>query len=1637
MQTNGVPASVRAGPTAVLQSFSSIYGRERELGELTAALNRTIASSYPRLAVLTGEAGIGKTAVAEEFVRRNAEFCEVARGRFDLLSRNCPYAGIAQALEQWLRQLISQGKARLHTLRPRLIEALGRNGNLVVSVVPALEELIGPQPPVPELPPAQAQHRFRHVWRRFFEAIAEKDRPLVLFLDDLQWADKSSLILLGELLQNIAGLYLLIVGTYRSPSMEGGTRAQPPLPHGLAAITHDIPLSPLPPRAVAALLVDAFDDTTMPVLELGEALHALTAGNPLCQRQLLHEFCRNETISFDPTMQSWRWDRSAIQRREPVHDPFQYFSQLVAKLPGSAQDTLQWAALLGNTVNLHALTALCERPAPSTEAELYLAERLGLICKRDNAAYRFVHESMQEMLYAAASVAERADRHLRVARHQAAAGHPDVRATFSLAEHFHQAGERLASDEERHYVAQVQLTAGRCAKALGAYPEAQRYLHQAIALSSSAPGAIGSDRLFDAYLDLAECQFVGGNAEGAEASFRAARAHSRDASDMIKLDALRINLNQVAGKFDTALAIALDRLRTLGITFPRTADVSMRQVQRDLRRLLARLTTAELNVVWRTPATPPASQCTAVDLLCETFFPAFFIDPTLFCQVVCKAVRLTLDVGVCQATARALSSFAYLAATMLNKWEHARTLSEHAILLGEHLQERRWRGSVLVMDAIHLAPRTVPAAVGDLRLEQGFELCLEAGDFVWAGIAALVHPWHAIARGHTLDEASAAADRYLRFAQEANNRPVWNTLRLQQHFILCLQARTASPVAFDTELFSEADCVAALYAAPFSEGLAQYYVMKQVVCYMDGQYAQAHHYAQMMASLPEKIGDEILRGDHLFFSGLTCVALGRASPPDEYRTWLPAATKHADSLRRCAQDCPDNFAHLYLLLRAELASLRGRWGAAQALYERAIASARNTANVHLEGVGNDLAAHFYQSRQLHQVAGVYAAAAYRCYSEWGATRHAERVRSQWPQAAAHPAGPAQLVGVDLETVLVVQQGISGEIVLDRFVEALLDRVAQYAGAQHGYLAIVEDGQWRTVAEVRANGPVLAVSSRLTEHDPGRLMPPQVIDYVRRTRQHVLLGADPAAHHAMPAAAGRPQPLSLLCLPILRQGELSGILYLENAATSHAFTHTHVATLQVLCTQAGISLENARLYTALARENAKRRQAQDRLEYVSNFDALTSLPNRSLFMDRVKQAISYAKRENAQSAVLVIDLHNFRAINDSFGHAIGDRLLVQVSTRLQQVGSEFDTVARLGSSEFAMCLPLLHAADAPGEVAQRVIATLSQPFQMDAHVLHLDASVGISVFPADGGRVENLLRAADTALHFAKNQGGGNYHFFESRLDHLVQNRLRQEARLRQAAAAGELRLYFQPQVDLSSGTIYSAEALLRWEQPGRAPISCGPQLEAIGESRLLLEIGEWSLHQACIALTAWRAAGFDAMRVAVNLSPLQFRQPGFRSLVGRILDDHGVPAHCLNLEITEATLMEHSAENLEALSSLHDMGIKLSIDDFGTGYSSLAYLRQFPVDELKIDQSFIRGMTHSDKDRSLVSAIVAMGTSLQLDVLAEGVETAEQEQYLKTQGCRTAQGFLYSQAVPSHRFLDLLCTGLAPSNSTMPQGRGS
>ena len=580
--------------------------------------------------------------------------------------------------------------------------------------------------------------------------------------------------------------------------------------------------------------------------------------------------------------------------------------------------------------------------------------------------------------------------------------------------------------------------------------------------------------------------------------------------------------------------------------------------------------------------------------------------------------------------------------------------------------------------------------------------------------------------------------------------------------------------------------------------------------------------------------------------------------------------------------------------------------------------------------------------------------------------------------------------------------------LGSVLDKLLEHLAQLVPYDTANIMLIEDDSRLAVRAIR--GYERWGDPLVTRDSVFDLRTHPIFGALIRGRRSILI-RETRGHPGWQRHAGANHVRNWMGVPLVANDRVIG-LYAVDKSEPGFFTSRHVQLTEAMAPHAAIAIQNARLFEQL-------HEREEQLQRQVYHDTLTGLPNRLLFQDRLALAVAQAHRHGNGLAVLFLDVDRFKVINDSLGHSVGDRLIREVAVRLRSCLREGDTVARLGGDEFTLLLPDVGQAVDAAKVAKKVLDVVRMPFELDGRELFVTSSLGISLYPDDGRDAETLVKNADAAMYRAKEQGRDLYQLYTPALNATALERLALESSLRKALAHSELLLHYQPILDVATRRVHGVEALLRWRHPELGLVPPGDFIPLAEVTGLILAIGPWVLRAACAQARAWQDLQ-PGLRMAVNLSARQFQEAGLVGHVTDALADTGLDPHCLQLEITESSAMQNAQTAIQTLRELKALGVGLSIDDFGTGYSSLSYLKRFPIDTLKIDQSFIRDIGTDPDDAAIASAIIALAHTLKLTVVAEGVETADQLEFLTRHGCDRTQGYFFSRPLAAERCSELL-----------------
>ena len=1166
-----------------------LYGRDADVDAIHAAYDRVVARGAPELVLVSGYSGIGKSSVVNELhgalLPSRGLF---AAGKFDQYRRDIPYATLAQAFQSLVQQVLGQSDAELSSWRDQLIEALGPNGQLLINLIPELELVIGKQPPVPELPPQDAKNRFQLAFRNLVGVFARKQHPLVVFLDDLQWVDSATLELMERLITDTEVRHLLLVGAYR----DNEVGLAHPLHSTLSRIRDqraavlELVLGPMSTGDLEQLVADSLHTTRGRAAPLADLIHQKTGGNPFFAIQFLTVLSDEGLIGYDHGRAIWTWDLERIHAKGFTDNVVDLMIAKLDRLALAARGALRQLACLGNVTPIATLELV---HGPELDEAMWEAVRAGLVFRRDGQ-YGFLHDRVQEAAYALIPEGERAGEHLRIGRLLVAHLPEDEidEKVFEIANQLNRGAAFIDDGVEKLALARLNARAGLKAKGAIAYVSARNHLAQAVALVPADTWTRSYRETFDLYLVLAECEYLVGNFARADELFDLLLERAESNLDKASVFGLRMRLYQVAGKYDEGFSVALRALQLFGVTFPeREADIGP-AMQAELAEIPVHLGKRAIGDLVDAPlATDPQIRA-VINLLSEAAPCAYIGRPMLFPLVTLRAVNLSLRHGNTDLSSYVYAVYALMLVGPLGDSASAFEFSEMSLRLNDKLGNARLRGTLLHLHGDHIRFWRRPFAEGFPILEQAFIACLEVGDLVYAGFLAFETVWQLIENGDRLEDVQSGSARFAAFAQQTHNQPIYETIRLEQQFVACLQGRTRGPQSFDDPdgVFDEAGSFASVVKATFGCGIFFHHCMKQIVAYLHGQHAEALRCAALAEPVLGAALAMPIEATYHFFHALTLVALlPKASPEDReaYRRLLDGKLAR---LARWAGDCPQNFGARHALVQAELARVDGRVADAMRLYEEAVRSARDNRLVHNEAMAHELAARFYSALGIETCASAHAAGARHAYGRWGAQAMVLTLERDFPRSVEEVAAPARgtvatpVAELDLATVVKVSQAVSAELVLDALIERLMVIAVENAGAGRGLLIRPRDGELHFEAEAVAHED--GVTVRLgTAGATVAEAPESILRYVARSHESVILDDASAPNRfSTDAYVGAARARSILCLPLVKQTRLIGLLYLENNLTPHVFTPRRIALLELLASQAAISLENARLHAQL-------------------------------------------------------------------------------------------------------------------------------------------------------------------------------------------------------------------------------------------------------------------------------------------------------------------------------------------------------------------------------------------------------------------------------------------------------------------------
>jgi PAS domain S-box-containing protein len=1218
-----------------------LYGRDRESQLLLDCFNQVAATGKPILVLVSGYSGIGKSSVVNELHKAIVVPRGIfISGKFDQYKRDIPYATLAQAFQTLVRQILAKSDAELSHWRETLQEAVGSNGQLIVSLIPEMELIIGKQPPVSEISYMEAERHFHAVFRSFLGVFAREEHPLVLFLDDLQWLDSATLKLLEDFMTQPEVRHLLVIGTFR----DNEVGPDHPLVRTLNAIrqteatVRDVVLPPLSLRDLIELVADTLRCGQGEAEPLAQLVHQKTLGNPFFAIQFLTTLREENLIQFDPHSGVWAWDLMRIRTKGYTDNVADLMAGKLNRLPEKTQEALKQFACLGNEADLATLSLLRREPEESLEASFWEALHAGHVVRQANG-YKFLHDRVQEAAYSLIPPADRPSAHLRIGRLLATRTAPEQveEKIFEIVNQLDLGIELIAEAGEKERVARLNLIAGERAQNSTAYVSALRYFNAGRALltedayqteftrtastDSLRPSSAGHDEtssrttardelIFALELHTGQCEYLTGALDTAEERLSLLSVRASNLVDFAAVTAARLELYTTQVRSDRVVEVCLEYLRCVGINW--SANPSEEEVREEYDRLWRRLGDRSIESLIDLPAmTEPRWQAT-MDVLSMLLESALLTGRNLLSLTVARMANLSLEHGNAAASCYGYVWLGMISGAFFDDYRMGYRLGKLGFDLVDQRGPLRLKARVYLCFSYCVLPWVKHLRAGTDLVRRAFDTANETGDVNFAAYSC----WNLLVllfdEGRPLRSVVSEAENALRFVQKAKFDLMIVTISAQLQLVRALMGQTASLGSLSDDQFNEERFEEYLENNPrLAFAACWYWICKLQAKFNTGDYVKALEASQKVKHLSWTQLPFFHLADYHFYGALAIAAHYGVVQDIERTRYDKLLAAHHAQLEIWAQNCPENFANRTFLVSAEIARIEGRELDAERLYEQAIDSAHENGFVQNEGIANELAAAFYAARGFNKIGRSYLRDARHCYLRWGADGKVRQLDELHPdlreESARAPSHSSTTIGapvehLDLATVIKASQAISGEIVLQRVIDTLMRTAIEHAGAEQGVLILMRDAEQLIAAEAKSDRDEVAVHIRRSSVSSADL-PISLLRYVIRTKESVTLG-DASAQNLFSEDEyfRRKSPRSVLCLPLVKQRQLTGILYFENNLAPGVFTPNQLATLELIASQAAISLEQARLYddlrhanTELQAEVSERKLAEEALE----------------------------------------------------------------------------------------------------------------------------------------------------------------------------------------------------------------------------------------------------------------------------------------------------------------------------------------------------------------------------------------------------------------------------------------------------------
>ena len=1206
-----------------------LYGRETEVETLLEAFER-VSSGTTEMTLVAGFSGIGKTVVVNEvhkpIVRQRGYFI---KGKFDQFNRNIPFSAFVQAFRDLMGQLLSESDEKLENWQTQILQALGDNGQVIIEVIPELEKIIGQQPPATELSGTAAQNRFNLLFQNFIKVFAKPEHPLVMFLDDLQWADSASLQLM-QLLMSESGIgYLLVIGAYR----DNEVFAAHPLMLTLdtvvkaGATVNTITLESLSTESLNDLVADTLNCVPALARPLTDLVAQKTQGNPFFATQFLKALHQDGLITFDLQAGHWQCDIVRVREAALTDDVVEFMALQLQKLPGCTQDKLKIAACIGNSFDLETLATVTEESPIEIATNLWIALQEGLIFPTNEVykfyvgratedavltseivSYKFLHDRVQQAAYSLIPDQQKQITHLKIGQlllSHIPVGEQDENL-FEIVNQLNIGKSLIVSTVKQIELAQLNLKAGYKARAATAYVAALEYFTTSIDLLTDNGWQTQYELTLELYTAATEAAYLSGNFERMAGLSTISLEHAKTLLDRVNVYQVEIQAAQAQAKPSEAIQIALQILQQLGVTFP--AQPNGEDIGQALGETLSILAGRQPLDLIDLPQMTDADQLAIMGLLAGVTASAYVVAPTLLPLIMLEQVKRSLEYGNSLFSPDGYCGYGLILCGVVGDIESGYQFGQLALLLLEKLDTKKLKARIYGQVNCCISHWKEPLSNTLPFFREGYQSGLETGDLEWGGICAVLYLMHAWFAGKELSDLSREGAVICTHFAQLRQKTMSKLGAIFQQAILNLLGNTTEAWRFTGETFNEEEDLPIFLESGNQTARCYFYVSKLVLCYLFGKFEEAIASASTLEKyLGAATGMSLIPVFHTYDS-LAHLAIYSQVSEAEQQGILQRVTAHQEKVEHWADCAPANQLHKFYLVGAEQHRVLGNKLEAIEHYDRAILLAKDNKYLQEEALANELAAKFYLDWGKEKVAQAYMQDAYYCYARWGAKAKIDDLEKRYPQLLApilqakqnrsalsetsvetikkksilhetfqktYSSSSSISEALDFGAILKASQALSSEIKLEKLLAALMSVVIKNAGAKKAVLLLLKDGNLAIEAVASLKEDVISISVPLSA---SAAVPAGLVNYVKRTLKTLVLDNAAAQNDFMTDPyLMEEKPKSVLCAPILHQGKFIGLLYLENNLTIGAFTEDRTEVIQLLCAQAAISLENARLY----------------------------------------------------------------------------------------------------------------------------------------------------------------------------------------------------------------------------------------------------------------------------------------------------------------------------------------------------------------------------------------------------------------------------------------------------------------------------